>query len=404
MAYTPLKISIPKPCHEDWNGMHPVPGTTARHCDSCAKNVVDFTGFSDAKMHAYVREQGGKLCGRFRPDQLNRPLRAVSTPTSNPLKVAAVAAGVMLAATGCDTPKEITGAPTPDETWEILTDGLILEPPTTVGVSLEQAENHLSSSHEPEVAVPLVGKIAPPPPPPLSKVGEISAIPLPPPAFEETVEGEIMIELPEDLNVVTCGTKSEAPPEVDPDFLVGDIDINEEVPELPPTILIEQDTTPPSGKILTAEDIRNLPTRNIESMPAVVMGIVMMEHPRPTGLDWVKDTLKSVLPSLPKLPSQDPSLHQRPRPEMPEHLEAVSVYPNPFIDHLKIDIELPAEEILTVELLDPTGRLVFSKLWKAVAGANTLTIEPKQRKLKHAIYYLRITNEREFSVVKTVLK
>lgn len=38
MAYTPLKISIPKPCHEDWNGMHPVFGTTERHCDSCAKN------------------------------------------------------------------------------------------------------------------------------------------------------------------------------------------------------------------------------------------------------------------------------------------------------------------------------------------------------------------------------
>jgi hypothetical protein len=172
----------------------------------------------------------------------------------------------------------------------------------------------------------------------------------------------------------------------------------------PPVLLIEQDTTPPSGEAITSEDIRNLPTKDISSIASVVMGMVAMDHPRPTGMDWVKDTLKNVLPSLPTLPSEDPSLYQRPRPEMPQHLEALTVYPNPFVDHLKIDINLPAAEMLTVELLDPTGRLIFAQAWKADLGANTLTIEPKQRKLKHAIYYLRVTDEREFSVVKTVVK
>jgi hypothetical protein len=60
--------------------------------------------------------------------------------------------------------------------------------------------------------------------------------------------------------------------------------------------------------------------------------------------------------------------------------------------------------MLTLELLDPNGRLVFAQAWKASPGANTLTIEPKQRNLKHAIYYLRVTDEREFSMVKTVVK
>ena len=95
MAYTPLRISIPKPCQEDWTKMTPVDGTTARHCDSCTKNVVDFTGFSDARMHAYVKEHGANTCGRFRPDQLDRPLRAHQRPSYTPLKIAATAAGLL---------------------------------------------------------------------------------------------------------------------------------------------------------------------------------------------------------------------------------------------------------------------------------------------------------------------
>ncbi|WP_020571737.1 T9SS type A sorting domain-containing protein [Neolewinella persica] len=403
MAYTPLKISIPEPCHEDWNGMHPVPGTTARHCDSCAKSVVDFTGFSDVQMHAYVREQGGKLCGRFRPDQLDRPLRAVSTPTRNPLKVAAATAGVLLAATGCETPSSATGAPDEQDPWQAISSSVQAQPPMTGGISLVEVESTLAAQSEMEHVT--MGKIMPP----TSKVGEISAIALPPPVFEEvfedlTVEGEIMVETSEDLSFITCGAKNIEAPEEDPDYLVGDIDLSEGGLQLPPILIIEQDTIPPSGTVITADQIRNLPTRDISSHQVAIMGMVAMDHPRPTGVDWIKDTLKNVVPSLPTLPPNDPTLHQRPRPEMPEHLENVTVYPNPFVDHLKIDINLPAGETLTVELLDPSGRLVFAQTWKASAGANTLTIEPKQRKLKYAIYYLRVTDEREFSVVKTVLK
>ena len=103
MPYRPLKIAIPEPCDESWEGMLPVEGTPARHCFSCEKNVIDFTGFTDAQMHAYARKHGGKMCGRFRPDQLNRPIRAKRTPNRSPFPIAVAAAGVLLAATGCDT-------------------------------------------------------------------------------------------------------------------------------------------------------------------------------------------------------------------------------------------------------------------------------------------------------------
>lgn len=414
MAYTPLKISIPEPCHEDWNGMHPVPGTTARHCDSCAKNVVDFTGFSDAKMHAYVREQGGKLCGRFRPDQLNRPLRAISTPTSNPLKVAAAAAGVLLAATGCDAPKEATVSPLINEARQQPVEQVLL-PAVTGGITAAEVEQILTAvaAQEKEAAI-LDGIASPPlpPPPPVAKVGEFIAESMPPPAYEEAemLRGKPVVEALEEEPFITCGLKGVGQETIEgeielmkEDFLVGDIDISESI-ELPPIYPIEQDTLPPEDEGITSEVFSNLPIIEISTHQGVMMGIVAIEHPRPTGMDWVKDTLKNVLPSLPTLPSQDPSLHQRPRPETPQYLEALTVFPNPFVDHLKIEINLPAKETLMVELIDPTGRLVFARGWKARAGINTLKIEPKHRKLKHTLYYLRVTDGKGFSVQRAVIR
>lgn len=178
MAYTPLKISVPTPCHEDWNGMHPVAGTTARHCDSCAKNVTDFTGFTDAQLHTYARENKGRLCGRFRPDQLERPLRAISVPTRNPLKVAAATAGLLLASAGLEGQ---ANQPLPEKT-------------RTEVVSSTAKTVEINSTVEPETAKPIItirGNLAVVPastdsipPPPL--VGKI--------AVEEVLVGDIMIE------------------------------------------------------------------------------------------------------------------------------------------------------------------------------------------------------------------
>lgn len=66
-----LKISIPKPCHEDWDKM--TAREQGRHCDVCAKTVVDFTNMSDEQVQNYfISKQGQNLCGRFRNEQLDR--------------------------------------------------------------------------------------------------------------------------------------------------------------------------------------------------------------------------------------------------------------------------------------------------------------------------------------------
>ena len=66
-------ISIPEPCHEDWNSM--TPDANGKFCNSCSKSVIDFTNKTDAEIHVMMMERKDeKVCGHFKKTQVNRPL------------------------------------------------------------------------------------------------------------------------------------------------------------------------------------------------------------------------------------------------------------------------------------------------------------------------------------------
>ncbi len=89
-----IQITIPQPCSEDWNKM--TPQEQGRFCDSCRKCVVDFTNFSDTELYQYLIEnKGKKACGRFRVEQLNRPIQIPHQPHSQLYKWV-IAAGLSL--------------------------------------------------------------------------------------------------------------------------------------------------------------------------------------------------------------------------------------------------------------------------------------------------------------------
>ena len=67
-----LLLSIPTPCHENWNAM--LPNEQGAFCNACAKTVVDFTGMSDDEVRQYfLQHRGQKTCGRFDTAQVAAP-------------------------------------------------------------------------------------------------------------------------------------------------------------------------------------------------------------------------------------------------------------------------------------------------------------------------------------------
>jgi hypothetical protein len=65
-----MKYHIPTPCPEDWERMKI--GLTSRFCESCTKDVIDFTNLSRQEILEYLFDnQGNRTCGRILPSQLD---------------------------------------------------------------------------------------------------------------------------------------------------------------------------------------------------------------------------------------------------------------------------------------------------------------------------------------------
>ncbi len=64
------KISIPKPCNENWNSMSP--DKNGRFCNSCNKTVIDFTKMNNPEIQKYFTENSDKekICGHFKLNQI----------------------------------------------------------------------------------------------------------------------------------------------------------------------------------------------------------------------------------------------------------------------------------------------------------------------------------------------
>jgi len=69
-----MKITIPTPCHENWDTM--TPKEKGRFCSVCSKTVRDFTTASDEEIIVAFSDPSEKdTCGNFHQSQLNRTLQ-----------------------------------------------------------------------------------------------------------------------------------------------------------------------------------------------------------------------------------------------------------------------------------------------------------------------------------------
>lgn len=66
-----IRLSIPEPCHENWDAM--TPADKGRICASCQKTVIDFTNMSDRQIAEFFKASHS-VCGRLYPEQLNKDI------------------------------------------------------------------------------------------------------------------------------------------------------------------------------------------------------------------------------------------------------------------------------------------------------------------------------------------
>ena len=67
-----ISLSIPEPCHENWDGMSKT--GKGRFCAACQKTVIDFGRMSDREVAEFFKKPASSVCGRFQQDQLDRDI------------------------------------------------------------------------------------------------------------------------------------------------------------------------------------------------------------------------------------------------------------------------------------------------------------------------------------------
>lgn len=66
-----ISLRLDEPCHQKWSEM--TPSDQGRYCDSCEKNVIDFSQMTDNEILKFLGENKTGFCGQFRASQLDRP-------------------------------------------------------------------------------------------------------------------------------------------------------------------------------------------------------------------------------------------------------------------------------------------------------------------------------------------
>ncbi|MDB5281861.1 MAG: hypothetical protein JWO06_936 [Bacteroidota bacterium] len=67
-----IHISIPEPCQQSWSEMTAT--SQGAYCQSCKKNVIDFSNKTDNDIYEILTNAKGHSCGRFTPAQIHQPI------------------------------------------------------------------------------------------------------------------------------------------------------------------------------------------------------------------------------------------------------------------------------------------------------------------------------------------
>ena len=67
-----VNVRIENPCSENWDKM--TSNEKGRHCNKCAKTVMDYTKMTDEQIITHLHYNPG-ACGRFTESQMSKDLQ-----------------------------------------------------------------------------------------------------------------------------------------------------------------------------------------------------------------------------------------------------------------------------------------------------------------------------------------
>jgi hypothetical protein len=145
-----IRLTIAEPCKERWDEMKPI--ERGAYCNSCCKTVTDFSAMSDKDILDYFgNRKGQQVCGRFRNEQLNRPIIYISPEVFTmdiPLWkkfLAALFICFSVFMTGCTTEKE------PLDKLELDNPIVVQQAPDSVVCQTPPAKKDQSGNHKKDV-------------------------------------------------------------------------------------------------------------------------------------------------------------------------------------------------------------------------------------------------------------
>ncbi len=380
MKKQPVTLAIPTPCHENWQQMDAA--EQGRFCHSCQKTVLDFTGKTDREVATFFQKNEASTCGRFRPDQLHRPL-LVEQPGGF---------GARLRALGLVVPGLLAGglaqaqSERPVLMGKIAPRTVVCEPQVKGEVNVQDPKPVLMGD---TIVAPVRARIL---------TGTV----------RDAETGEPLIGCTILLKGTVTGT-------------VSDIDGNYRlpIPGVENPVLVFSYTGYEAMELGVGNDQREVnalmgASQMMLGGAIAIVRTVSFQRDQ-TLYNLAKHKIKNLISNIRQqgaakkratrqkeieaidisqnIENQPIEAPVAPMPPVSPALKA-KAFPNPFAGTLHLELDYPQAETLLLRLSDMNGRIVFSKNYEAMKGLQTISLETGDAALSAGNLMLEIVGKK----------
>ena len=335
-----LTLTIPEPCGEDFNAMTPVKG--GKFCGSCEKTIVDFRTMNDYQVLQFYKQNNGKICGVFNQRQLNRamPFPLERKPSRNWKAVAALATGLLFGG------------------------GLVGQTnASTIEEMVVTTQQTINNQQENDTTIP-----------------------------NKVIKGFVKNKEYQDrligANIMIAGTNIHTTTDIDGFFEITIPDNLKEIELTVAYIGFESQT-------LLFNDKYPIPTKEIEialasnhfEMDQMIMGIMIASDFEEAPVCGTGEIVK--LEDIPEI-TPDVVIEKEIIVD-----QQITVFPNPFINHLKVSYDFAAKGDYLLNIYDRSGRLLLAKSYHLSKGEQTITLNTMTQNFNNGVYILQLSDSQD---------